>query len=74
MVLDTRLVPRHQKLVTQELVQWLNMSLEEATWDDVDSIKNTFPEFFNATIRSWFPPPHPCGQRIIFSKGQLSGS
>jgi hypothetical protein len=55
MVLDTRAVPHHPVLVTQWLVQWLNMSPEEATWEDADFIKFTFPEFYNATIRNWFP-------------------
>lgn len=46
----------------QWLVQWLNMSPEEGTWEDADFIKRTFPEFFNNTIRSWFPPKDPGGQ------------
>ena len=62
LVLETRAVPRPPKLVTQWLVQWLNMSPEEATWEDADFIKSTFPEFFNSTIRSWFPTTDPRGQ------------
>lgn len=38
------------------------MSPDEATWEDADFIKVTFPEFFNSTIRSWFPTPDPRGQ------------
>lgn len=62
MVLDTRALPRPPHLVTQWLVQWLNMSPEDATWEDADFIKFTFPEFFNQTIRSWFPQNDPSGQ------------
>jgi hypothetical protein len=61
-VLDTRDVPRHPVLVTQWLVQWLNMSPEDATWEDAGFIKTTFPEFYAATIRCWFPSGVPRGQ------------
>ena len=53
MVLETRAVPRPPKLVTQWVVQWLDMSPEEATWEDADFIKYTFPEFFSTTTRAW---------------------
>jgi hypothetical protein len=62
LVLETRAVPRHPVLVTQWLVQWLNLSPEEATWEDANFIQTTFPEFYAATIRSWFPPKDPRGQ------------
>lgn len=39
MVLDTRVVPRENRLVPQWLIQWLNMSPEEATSEDADFIK-----------------------------------
>ena len=64
MVLDTRAVPRHPCLVTQWLVQWVNMSPEEATWEDADFIKNTFPVFYTDTIRGWFPSTDPRGQGL----------
>jgi hypothetical protein len=62
MVLETRAVPCPPVLVSQWLVQWLNMSPEEATWEDADFMKTAFPDFFNATIRRWFPSNHPRGQ------------
>jgi hypothetical protein len=37
----------------QWLVQWDNLSLEEATWEDADFIKESFPAFFKATVQSW---------------------
>lgn len=61
-VLDTRAVPRHPVLVTQWLVQWLNMSPEEATWEDAGFIKTTFPKFYALAIRRWFPSKDPRGQ------------
>lgn len=54
-VLETRALPRTNLLVTQWLVQWLNLSSENATWEDVDIIKSTFPEFYSGAIKSWFP-------------------
>jgi hypothetical protein len=69
LVLETRAVPRHPVLVTQWLVQWLNLSPEEATWEDADFIKSTFPEFYTATIRSWFPEKYPWGQGSSSGEG-----
>jgi len=62
LVLDTRSIPRHPVLVTQWLVQWLNMSPEDATWEDTGFIKSTFPDFYAATIRRWFSSTDPRGQ------------
>ena len=53
-VLQTRQIPRHNIAVVQWLVQWVNLSPEEATWEDADFIKKTFPEFFKSTIQAWF--------------------
>ena len=74
LVLDTRAVPRHPKLVTQWLVQWLNMSPDDATWEDADFIKFTFPDFFNTTIRSWFPSKDPRGQGSSSEGGNCQDS
>ena len=38
------------------------MSPDDATWEYADFIKFTFPDFFNQTIRSWFPQNDPSGQ------------
>jgi hypothetical protein len=38
------------------------MSPEEATWEDANFIKTSFPEFFNETIRRWFSSKYPRGQ------------
>ena len=54
-VLETRAMPRHQQLVTQWLIQWINLLKENASWEDADFIKSTFPDFYSQTIRSWFP-------------------
>jgi hypothetical protein len=38
--------------VVQWLVQWENLSPEEATWEDADFIKESFPAFFKTTVQS----------------------
>jgi hypothetical protein len=43
-------------------VQWINLSPEEATWEDANFIKSAFPDFYTVTIRSWFPEADPRGQ------------
>lgn len=59
LVIETRACPRNQKLVTQWLVQWEGLAPEDATWEDADFIKGTFPEFYKETIRGWFPEANP---------------
>lgn len=58
-VLDTRAMPRPPRLVTQWLIQWINLPPEDSTWEDADFIKGTFPDFYTNTIRSWFPTNEP---------------
>lgn len=45
-VLDTRALPRSNVLVTQWLVQWAHLPPENASWEDANFIKGTFPEFY----------------------------
>ena len=52
-VLQVRQVPRNNLPVVQWYIQWENLSPAEATWEDADFIKYTFPEFFNNTTRAW---------------------
>lgn len=54
-VLETRSLPRNDVLVTQWLVEWENLTPEEATWKDANLIKKVFPAFFKNTIQAWFP-------------------
>lgn len=44
-VLARRVIPRKNEPVTQWLVQWENMTPEDATWEDVTFVQNTFPNF-----------------------------
>lgn len=44
-VLDRRVVPRRNEPVAQWLIQWLNLGPEDATWEDTDFIRSTFPNF-----------------------------
>ena len=37
---------RKKKEFTRVLVQWVNMSEEESTWEDLSFIQTQFPEFF----------------------------
>lgn len=53
MVLEVRQVPRHNLHVVQWLIQWENMAPEDATWEDAEFIKHTFPAFFRSTTQAW---------------------
>lgn len=53
MVLQVRQIPRRNIPVVQWLIQWTNLSPKEATWEDADYIKYTFPVFFRATTEGW---------------------
>lgn len=52
-VLQVRQIPRHNIRVVQWQVQWENLSPTEATWEDADFMKYTFPEFFKTTTSQW---------------------
>lgn len=52
-VLQVRQIPRHNLPVVQWFIQWENLSPEEATWEDADFIKYTFPAFFRAVTEEW---------------------
>ena len=52
-VLQVRQIPRNNAPVVQWLIKWINLSVEDATWEDADFIKYTFPDFFSATTRAW---------------------
>lgn len=54
-VLQTRSLPRNKVLVTQWLVEWANLASEDSSWEDANFIKTVFPEFYSATLKSWFP-------------------
>ena len=45
-ILQERKITRKKHEVKQVLVQWLNMSKEEATWEDLDFLRAQFPQFF----------------------------
>ncbi|CAA0810306.1 Unknown protein, partial [Striga hermonthica] len=43
-ILEKRMIKRKNSAVVQWLVQWVNMSKEEATWEDAIYIMKQFPE------------------------------
>jgi hypothetical protein len=49
-------VPRNNLLVVQRLVEWENLSPEEATWENADFIKRVFPDIFKDTVQVWMHP------------------
>lgn len=53
LVLEIRQIPRNNVAVVQWLVQWENLPPEDASWEDADFIKHTFPGFFKQTVKSW---------------------
>ena len=52
-VLQVRQIPRNNLPVVQWLIQWQNLSEEEATWEDADFVKYSFLEFFRTTTQAW---------------------
>jgi len=52
-VLQVRQIPRNNAPVVQWQIQWENLSPEDATWEDADFIKYSFPEFFRQTTQAW---------------------
>jgi hypothetical protein len=71
-VLDTRALPRGDEIITQWQVQWENLQLEQATWEDKMFIKSSFLEFDNKIIHEWWSNEVPCGQGSS-QEGGLSG-
>lgn len=52
-VLEVRQIPMHNIPVVQWLIQWENLAPEDATSEDADFIKYTFPPFFKRTTETW---------------------
>ncbi|KAJ4814811.1 polyprotein [Rhynchospora pubera] len=44
-MLERRIIKRANAAVVQLLIQWVNRSVEEATWEDYEVIKNRYPNF-----------------------------
>jgi len=44
-VLNKRLVKRNNRAVSQILVQWANLPVEDVTWEDYYHIRSQFPSF-----------------------------
>lgn len=42
-ILDTRWLKRGGNIIEQSLIQWHNLLMEEATWEDTIMIKQRFP-------------------------------
>jgi hypothetical protein len=61
-VLDTRALPRRDDVVTQWKVQWPHLTEDQAMWEDKLFVKSTFPDFYQQTIRQWWPVNSSCGQ------------
>ena len=44
-MLDKRIVKRNNQAVTQLLVVWSNLGIENATWEDYTVLHSQFPSF-----------------------------
>jgi len=44
-VLKSRIIMRSSQPVLQVLIQWESLDLATTTWEDVDEIQDSFPEF-----------------------------
>jgi hypothetical protein len=60
--LDTRALPEHDNIITQWLIQWENLDSNQATWEDKNFVKTTFPQIYLRTIKEWWPTCVSCGQ------------
>ena len=49
-ILDQREVQLRKRVITQVKVQWRHFGLEEATWEDKELMKKTYPDLF-MTVR-----------------------
>ncbi|XP_024033508.1 uncharacterized protein LOC112095635 [Citrus clementina] len=58
LVLDTRWLKRGGNVIEQSLIQWNNLPMEEATWEDTTVIKQQFPSL---TLRT----------RVLFHGGVM---
>jgi len=61
-VLSTRAIPRGDVVISQWLVEWLNLPQDKAIWEDASFIQTTFLIFYWNTLHSWFPEKYPRGQ------------
>ncbi|KAL5839257.1 hypothetical protein ACOSQ4_011865 [Xanthoceras sorbifolium] len=44
-ILEHKMVKKHNKAVVQYLIQWSTTSPKDATWEDTDMIRRSFPSF-----------------------------
>ncbi|GJN04238.1 hypothetical protein PR202_ga21764 [Eleusine coracana subsp. coracana] len=52
-VLETRALPCGDTIVTQWKIQWINVPISQAAWEDKLFIKATFPAFYYKTLKEW---------------------
>ena len=46
-IIDRRIVTRRRRPTNEVLIQWANLPIEDATWENYDDLKIKFPEFTN---------------------------
>ncbi|KAK8918580.1 hypothetical protein KSP39_PZI021790 [Platanthera zijinensis] len=44
-VLARRIIPKNGRVATQLLIHWTNSSRDDATWEDLEVLRNRFPNF-----------------------------
>lgn len=45
--IDRRIVTQRRRPTNEVLIQWVNLPIEDATWENYDNLKIKFPEFMN---------------------------
>jgi hypothetical protein len=63
-------MPRCDEIVTQWLIQWVNIPADQATWEDKLFIKATFLGSYYKTIREWWPNTTSRGQEATQGGGE----
>ena len=46
-IIDQRIVTRRRRPTNEVLIQWANLPIEDATWENYDDLKIKFLEFMN---------------------------
>ena len=50
-IIDRWIMTRRRQSTTELLIQWANLLIEDATWENYDDLKIKFPKFMNRQPR-----------------------
>lgn len=53
-ILDHRWVKRGKKIVHEVLIRWVNLPVEDATWENLLRLRQAFPTYGREGGQGWF--------------------